>query len=311
MKRYLLYFLLVAAGSTVAQQQFENAGFENWEDAGTVEDEPVDWSSIKTSDVPSLNTFAPQVWDKSTDAHTGSYSLMVENKSSFGIVANGIVSNGRIHADTDPEEGYVFTDGSDARWNTSFTSRPDSLVGWYKYEPSGSDHGKVDVILHKASSFDFPGDENGPNQVGRARFNMPNATISSWTRFSVPFNYSSTDAPEYILAVLTSGDSTQAVNGSIAYFDDLELIYSPTNIEEVSANDLSVSTLENGLKLWAQEGWNDNIKVELVDLQGRTVSNNTWQTSSTMIWNLSELSGIYLLKYYIDNRIITKKVFVQ
>lgn len=311
MKRHLLYFLVLGAlSNSVAQQQFENGGFENWEDAGTVQDEPVDWSSIKTSDVSSLNGFAPQVWDRSTDAHSGSYSLYLENKSSFGIVANGIVSNGRIHADTDPENGYVFTDGSDGRWNTAFTSRPDSLVGWYKYTPSGGDHGKVDVILHTSSSFDFPGDENGSKQVGRARFDMPNATISSWTRFSVPFRYISSSAPEYILAVLTSGDSTQAVNGSKAWFDDVELIYNPVSVEEIEAADLNVSSLENGLKLWHQSGWNDQVNIALCDLQGRTIAVNKWNPASDMIWNLEELNGVYLLRYFIDDKIITKKVFV-
>ena len=312
MKRVLLSLVTLAiAGSSVAQQQFENGDFESWEDAGTVADEPVDWSSIKTSDVSSLNTFAPQVWDKSTDAHTGSFSLMVENKSSFGIVANGIVTNGRIHADTDPELGYVFTDGTDGQWNTSFTDRPDSLVGWYKYTPSGGDHGKVDVILHTTSSFDFPGDENGPNEVGRARFDMPNATISSWTRFSVPFYYSTSGAPEYILAVLTSGDSTQAVDGSKAWFDDLELIYNPSSVEELEANDMNVSSLTNGLKLWRKEGLESVIEVELVDLQGRVVAKNDWNTNSDMIWKFNELNGIFLLRYFVEDRIITKKVFVD
>lgn len=312
MKRYLLYFLVLgASGVSYAQQQFENGDFESWEDAGTVVDEPVDWSSIKTSDVSSLNSFAPQVWDKSTDAHSGSFSLYLENKSSFGIVANGIVSNGRIHADTDPELGYVFTDGSNAQWNTAFTDRPDSLVGWYKYTPSGADHGKVDVIVHTSSSFNFPGDENGPKEVGRARFDMPNSTISSWTRFSVPFHYSSSVSPEYVLAVLTSGDSTQAVNGSKAWFDDLLLVYNPVSVEEVSADDLRVSSLQNGLKLWHQSGWNTMVSVELCDLQGRTVAVEQWNPSSDFTWNLNEMNGVYLLRYFVEDKIVTKKVFVQ
>lgn len=312
MKRHLLYFFVLGiVGSNVAQQQLENGNFESWEDAGTVVDEPVDWSSIKTSDVGSLNSFAPQVWDKSTDAHTGTYSLYIENKSSFGIVANGIVTNGRIHADTDPEQGYVFTNSSDAQWNTPFTSRPDSLVGWYKYSPSGGDHGKVDVIVHTGSSFNFPGDENGPKDLGRARFDLPNSTISSWTRFSVPFRYVSTATPEYILAVLTSGDSTQAVNGSKAWFDDLELIYNPVSVEEVTADDMKVSAGDDMIKIWQQSSWNLNVRVELIDLQGREIEDALWNASSDFIWNVSNLNGIYLLRFYVEDKIITKKVFIE
>lgn len=313
MKRNLLSIALIGlVASSVAQQQFENAGFENWENLGAPTEEPNDWSSIKTSDVSSLNSLAPQVVSRSTDAHSGSYSLLVENKSAgFGIVANGIVSNGRIHADLDPELGYVFTDGADGQWNTSFASRPDSLVGWYKYNPSGADQGKVDVILHTTSGFDFPGDENGVKQVGRARFDIPNTTISTWKRFAVPFHYNSSDAPEYILAVLTSGDSTQAVNGSKAWFDDLELIYNVASVEDLSAEEMKVSTDENRLKLWALNGWNQEVRIELYDLQGRVVSNTIWNAGNDLEWNLPEINGIHLLKYYVEDRVLIKKVFIK
>lgn len=312
MKRHLLFiFMLTASAIGIAQQQFENPGFETWEGTSGPYIEPMDWSSIKTSDNSNLNSSAPQVVDRSTDAHTGSYSLYLENKSVFGIVANGIVSNGRIHAEINPDNGYVFTNSSDAQWNTAFTSRPDSLVGWYKYTPSGADHGKADIILHTGTSFSFPGDENGPKQVGRARFDMPNSTISTWTRFAVPFRYVASSTPTYILAVLTSGDSTQAVNGSKAWFDDLYLVYNPVSVEEISADDLAVTSLENGLKIWHQSSWSQTIKLELCDLQGRSVAVRQWNPSSDIQWDLGGMNGIYLLRFYIDNKVITKKVLVQ
>lgn len=312
MKRHLLFFLVLGiTGGSLAQQQFENAGFENWEDAGTVSDEPTDWSSIKTSDVPALNTFAPEVWGQSSDANSGSYSLYVENISALGIVANGIVTNGRVHADANPENGYVFTDVSSADWNTPFTSKPDSLVGWYKYNPATTDQGKVEVILHTGTSFSLPGDVGGASHVGRARFNMPNAVIASWTRFAVPFHYRNSDTPEYILAVLTSGDSTNAKDGSEAWFDDLELVYNVTDVEEITADELAVSSMENSLKVWSLSGWNRDIELNLFDLQGRAISTKTWDASTDLIWNFNELNGIYLLRFNIEGRVITKKVFIQ
>ena len=62
-------------------QQLDNNGFENWEDIGTSIEEPIDWSSTKTSDNPSLNGFAPQVIERSSDAHSGSYSAKLTNKN--------------------------------------------------------------------------------------------------------------------------------------------------------------------------------------------------------------------------------------
>ena len=42
-------------------QQLDNAGFEQWENVGSSDEEPIEWSSTKTSDNSSLNALAPQV----------------------------------------------------------------------------------------------------------------------------------------------------------------------------------------------------------------------------------------------------------
>ena len=162
---FLTFFYLCCFYS---QSQIDNAGFENWENAGTSVDEPTDWSSIKTSDDPTLAGFAPVVWGQSTDAHSGSYSLEMTNVSVFGVVANGIVTNGRVHADFDPNLGYVFTDQSDNSWNQSFSDKPDSLVGWYKFSPSGGDKAKVEAVLHTGNA-QIPENGTFSNWVANAR----------------------------------------------------------------------------------------------------------------------------------------------
>ena len=98
-KFYLTCGLVLIIQAGFSQTQIDNAGFENWENAGTTVDEPTEWSSIKTSDDATLNGFAPVVWGQSSDAHSGDYSLELINVSTFGVVANGTVTNGRVHAD--------------------------------------------------------------------------------------------------------------------------------------------------------------------------------------------------------------------
>jgi hypothetical protein len=294
----------------LAQTQFENPGFETWEGSGSSA-EPTEWSSIKTSDVSSLNTLAPQVLFQSTDAHSGSYSIKLENKSSFGVIANGIVTNGQVHADLNPSNGYVFTNTADSKWNTPFTDKPDSIVGWYKYAPSGIDKGKVEVILHTGAG---QNPENGTlaNRVGGARFNIPNTTISSWTRFSAPFYYSSANTPQYMLAVLTTGDSTNnAQAGSIGYFDDLEFIYNPTSVEE---HIFSVAQIfqHNGLLTINMRGdYENGAFVSVSDIQGRTIITNTIliQGQNTFVTPFS--SGIYLITFIYNNQLVTRKIFID
>ena len=72
----LFISLIFLYGSVFSQNQFENGGFEEWEEVGLGPDlmEPVDWSSVKTSDQTSLNNAAPVIWGISNDAHSGNHS---------------------------------------------------------------------------------------------------------------------------------------------------------------------------------------------------------------------------------------------
>jgi hypothetical protein len=292
------------------QSQFENGGFEQWENVGSSTEEPLEWSSIKTSDVASLNSVAPKVLFQSTDAHSGSYSIKLENKASFGIVANGTITNGQVHADMNPSNGYVFTNTSDTKWHTVFTDRPDSVVGWYKYQPSGGDKGKVEVILHTGLA---ENPENGTlvNWVAHARFNIANTTISSWTRFSVPFHYYSINSPQYMLAVLTSGDSTQAANASVAYFDDLEMIYNPVSIEEQFLKDIRFVQESKGLTLYFDGGINGLLTIRVLDMTGRVLDGVSTEMYGSCFLALNYPRGVYLIQLMHNGIAINRKIYIE
>ena len=80
MKSLHIIFALLIINGTLSQQ-LENSGFEQWENVGTGEEEPLSWSSTKTSDNSSLNGLAPQVISRTTDAHSGSYAAKLINKN--------------------------------------------------------------------------------------------------------------------------------------------------------------------------------------------------------------------------------------
>jgi hypothetical protein len=309
--RLLVVVILIgSANKFYLQSQFENGGFEQWENVGSSTEEPLEWSSIKTSDVASLNSLAPKVLFQSTDAHSGNYSVKLENKSSFSIVANGTITNGQVHADMNPENGYVFTNTSDAKWHTVFTDRPDSVVGWYKYQPSGNDKGKVEVILHTGLG---ENPENGTfsNWVGHARFNMSNTTVSSWTRFSVPFRYYTINSPQYMLAVLTSGDSTQAVNGSVAYFDDLEMIYNPVSIEEQFLSKIQFRQNSEGLSLYFQEINAGIMHIQVIDVMGRMLNHVSTEMTGNFFLPLHYPSGIYFIQLMHNGVAFNRKIYIE
>ncbi|MCD4664356.1 MAG: PCMD domain-containing protein [Bacteroidales bacterium] len=226
-KLLLVITSIVIVITTIGQQQPENPGFELWEDVGLDVDEPIDWSSIKTSDDGFLNGFAPYVWDQSTDAHSGTYSVRLYNSSVLGIVAAGTITNGQIHADFNPDNGYAFTNESDSKWHTPLNQKPDSVVIWAKFSPLGGDVAAVKALLH--TGFAKIPDPASQNWISLAQIDIPDET-TTWTRFSAPFNYFNSTTPEYILFVLSAGGAN-ATEGSQVYFDDIELIYNPVVLD--------------------------------------------------------------------------------
>ena len=267
MKSLHIIFALLIINGTLSQQ-LENSGFEQWENVGTGEEEPLSWSSTKTSDNSSLNGLAPQVISRSTDAHTGTYAAKLVNKNVpfVNIVANGILTNGIVHTTTNPQDSYVYTDVNSSDHSQPFTSLPDSIVGWYKYTPQGNDVGNIQVLLH-GSYGQLPVDAS-TSIIALAEFDF--SANSNWTRFSTPFIYYPTiNNPAYILCNISAGDSTQAVANSELKIDDLELIYNATKIPDESTNSINITYLNDHLQF---SNVVNEINYAIYNLQGQLMN---------------------------------------
>jgi len=310
-KLLLILVCLSVHFGIAAQQQLENAGFENWEFVNLPKDEPTDWSSIKTSDNPVTNNAAPMVWDQSTDAHSGNYSVKLVNISTFGVVATGTLTNGRVHADFNPDSGYVYTQPDSSQWNTAFTSKPDSLAGWYKYYSVSNDHGGIRAILHVGEG-SLPERKTHDNWIADANFSMPAETKDTWTRFSVPFTYFSDDTPEYILVVIKAGNGTDAVADSYALVDDLQLIYN--NSGGISSGDqATISFYQFDRIVYFQNGspgMFDEAIFRLVDISGQLVFEKKGLAPAITI-AADVPSGIYLGCILYRNGIVSKKMYLE
>lgn len=306
----MILIVLGLSGFSQTQPQLENPGFESWENAGTVVDEPTDWSSIKTSDNEQLNNAAPQVWEQSTEAHTGSYSVRLENKSTFGIVATGTLTNGRVHTYPIADSGYVYTIPDDPRWCTPFTGRPDSIGGWFRFYPVDNDKGKLTAILH-VNSGALPKHGTQDNWVAHAEYIFPPDTVDTWMRFSVPFEYFKPDAPQFILLVLNSGYRTQAIAGSVAYFDDIELIYNPGSINESSLRGVNIYYYDHCiyLKELPDDLFNSSTFF-LIDLDGNIILTQP-VTSDVLPVNIQLPAGIYIGKIAYKKDTISMKIFID
>lgn len=301
MKKNILTILAFSSICLFSQaQQLENGNFESWEGVGTPQVEPTDWSSIKTADA--LAGTAPQVLTQDIGNGGNGYCMKLEVKTILGIAANGIATSGRVHADIIPANGYVYTDASDPKWNTAFTARPDSLVGWYKYAPQNNDKGKVQVLLHTGAG-QLPG-LNQANLIGNAKFEATTAT-ATWTRFSVPFVYASSNAPEFLLSVVTAGDSTQSKNGSTIWVDDIELIYnsSSASVSENQLENMQTYFSNNVLKIKNIPAGKGSLSI--FNLEGKEVYSGELKPETVF----ESESGVYFVHIQMDNVFLKRKVF--
>ena len=301
---FISLFFFASVG-LMAQTQFQNAGFEDWEEVGTPYEEPVNWSSLKTADT--LSNLSPIVMEMSDDAHSGNYSVHLFNYEVFGIVATGIITNGRVHADFNPDLGYVFADLDDDQWNTPFTGRPDSIVGWYKANVEEGDNPAVRVVLHTGYQ-QLPGDMN--NVVAEAMLNLPGQSVTEWTRFSAPFVYEKDINPEYVLSIFYSGNGTEAIGGSEAWYDDVEMIYT-TGIDEIAEADFNVFYANGELNVNLSEKHPQIYRLQVFNIIGNEMLSRQIESGSNIHIPLSLPAGMYIVSIVDSGKAISKKVFIQ
>ena len=303
----LFVFCLISLQS---QNQIENPGFEDWEDVDLPVEEPTEWSSIKTGDVPILNTAAPIVWGRSEDAHSGNYSLKLFNVyvQLIGQSAVGMMTNGRVHPDLNLDNSWSYTDTLNSQWNTELTVRPDSLAGWFKCYPETGDFGTVKAVVHKGYGQQPEGDYEW---IGVAYYELPGDTVNEWTRFSVPFEYFSNETPEYLLCYLTSGNGVDAVGESSALFDDLLLVFNNPGFEDKVANQFRIYSDQNNIFISLKDKTNSKYQINVIDLTGRICYSDEFTGSEMKKISLNLQDGIYIVNAVSNGKTFSKKVVIN
>jgi hypothetical protein len=294
-------------------QQIENPGFEFWEEVGLGSEiiEPVDWSTVKTSDDPTISGLAPITWERSTDAHTGQYSVRLHNTSTLGIPVSGTMSNGQYHPNLNTELAWVFTNTTDPRWNMPYNSRPDSIAFWVKFFPVGNDTLQFQALLHVEEATLPPKPENLVNQVAYTRADI-GETIENWTRVALAFEYYDNRTPEYILIIITSGNGTTPNVGSYAFYDDIEIIDDGQAIHENPLNKVNIFVSANTLYISnLSEDFMQSTTITLYDPIGRLVWQNKIHSDKISLEPTLNLSGLYIAKISSDDYVMSRKIYIN
>ena len=249
----LLAAAVLLSGAAQAQNrpQITNGDFETWTFDGA--NLPNYFNSFQTAD----GLFSGLAYDKnnrqvkrSTDKRPGSpgsYSCSIWSRKVSGVVAQGNLTTGRVHAAAMSATGknnYNYSDRDGSNTNNGvknpcampFTGRPDSLVVWVKFTPSGTDsshpYAKVTATIH--SDFDYI---DGYAQTSDSKYVVATAvnmtiakTNGKWNRLSIPFNYKNNGAqPKYILlSAATNAYPGGGNENDYLYLDDITLVYKQT-----------------------------------------------------------------------------------
>ena len=220
MTKKLLFILTLTFAVSAEAQNIPNAGFESWT-AGFGYDDPNSWGTLNAASILGL----PISVTKSTERHGGSFSARVETMST-------IDSTGALT----PSPGFMFIGSVNifqgtGVMGTSFTARPDSLVGWVKCNSVNGDTSGVVLQLSKWDAIAMTKEEIGFGVYSTTSSN------SSFYRFSVPIEYVSENTPDTMSVFVLSGNGQI---GSAIWVDDLSLIYNTSSIGELNGTSFEV-----------------------------------------------------------------------
>lgn len=236
----LVMLSLAALAGTDNQPNIQNGGFEDWgvdKDAPASQAvEPRYWHSF-TSASGTWASLAGEHCFKSTDAHSGNYSVKLQATSVWGQIANGTVTTGRLNAGSikadDPanhselDMSKTETDRNGDPFYQTLEARPDSIAFWVKFS-TGKDGtcANMSAFITDGTYFQAPPDKTYNNIVGKAE-NKNITACSEWTRISVPFTYADNGLePKAIMLTFSTCATPGGGKGDeVLLVDDVELIY--------------------------------------------------------------------------------------
>ena len=292
----LVVVLLLVPVLGRAQYQLLNPGFESWEGT-TANARPSYWSSFPQAD-------GSWAWAASTAQHyhrnggrpgtSGSSYLTIYSRSVLGVVANGNMTTGQIHAGStsaSSSSNYNYTHRGSA-YSHAFSGTPDSMYVWVSYyASSASSQGSVRAYLHGDGDFRDPNDCTTTSLYrGKAVAQFSRTTTSAstptWVQQRVPFVYDGTSSVNYVLMSMTTNTTAGggSANDSLSV-DDIEFIYSAW-LDSLYVNNVAVANFQRDIF-----NYTDTL-ADVAALQAATVSYVTQASDAMATVDILEPDGL-------------------
>ena len=309
-------------------EQFPNGDFEDWAVAAPIA--PFELPNYWFGEPNTLEF--PYFWYTET-AHSGDYALKMRGGITW---FNGeptidfpmmilMEAPGNFHQTVDlmSEDLNNVYPG----FGTTFSSRPDSIVGWCKYYHPNALPNQEFMILAALTKWNST--TQSPEKIGEVKLYHP-PTADVYTRFSAPITYFSSDVPDTLrssigaiqLRYLTEHPPTwldpvaiQSVVELDLILDDVEFVYnSQASVNSLAkAEDFIIfpNPATHSFSLKSESIFEG--KIEVTDLNGEIVVSEECGDSFTKTISTSNIAnGIYFVNIYSENSIIkTEKLVIQ
>ena len=257
---------------------------------------------------------------------SGTRSVLIKSKETAGVVANGVLTTGRIYSNVsllgittdpkDPNKNYNYSDPNfsissaedtkslsfshrtqtfypnNRSYAQRFTGHPDVFSVWVKYNPKEkSGFASANAVLHTDARYQDPEGKDYSNVKVAIAKKADITDYNVWRKLEIPFVYNNGNQqdPKYILvSFTTNAEPANGSDGDELYIDDIEMVYF------------------HELKTASYAGTNLSFK------EGETTNVNA--VYNPKLFKVEEIKGkaaTYIKKYDASTGILTVKVIAE
>ena len=281
-------FIVVDDISFTSATPIPNGGFESWYQSFNM-DTPSDWDCASGTGFALDGNGIPI--QKTTDKYEGQYALKMTTMSGMNSSNFCGINNGNWNGNLMQYMGGF-----------PFTNQADTLEGWYKYTPKVTGHTcSVNIQFKKAGA-----------TYGSTGLNFPAATI--WTKFDISFNL--VQAPDSAIITINSSNTPLNVadTGSVLIIDAIAFKSTLVGINTFKAATnvlIGPNPTTSEFSIFYVPKNAGKVSYTLFDETGNVVKSEMMNDLKTTINLSGHPKGVYFVKIYDGENVLSKKVVLQ
>jgi hypothetical protein len=298
----LLAITLLLSGRTMYGQMIPNNSFESWTSFGSYEN-PVSWDT--PNEELSTNPFYGPVVTKSTDHEDGTYSAKLETRH-FALPpldVPGFMTLGTLTVDI-LAGTYTLTGG------IPITDMPTHLKGYYKYSPLGGDSCVIGIGMTRWNN------ATGIRDSISWGYFSTHTAATDWTAFSVWINYDTIIQPDTMNIIAMSTAQEVMTSGTTLWVDNIFLDYTLGYDERNprAGIDIYQDRETKRLLVFYDLPKEQYATLSLYNMTGQRVrtADPVMVRSGRQVLSYNDVPpGVYILEVLHDNKICTRKYFLN